>query len=81
MIGQDESDRILGIARLVAQVDAMMRESGKLEGFDAAKWVAAWLDRPQSALGGRRPAELMDTAEGRDLVTDLVARIQSGAYS
>ena len=51
------------------------------EGFDAAKWVAAWLDRPQPALGGKRPAELMDTADGRSIVSDLVARMQSGAYT
>ena len=79
-LSQDESERVLGIARLVGQVDAMVRESGNSEGFDAAKWVAAWLDRPQPALGGRRPAELMDTADGRGLVADLVARMQSGAY-
>ena len=80
-LNQDESERVLGIARLVGQVDAMVRESGNPEGFDAAKWVAAWLDRPQPALGGRRPGELMDTADGRGLVADLVARMQSAAYA
>ena len=81
MLSQDESERVLGIARLVGQVDTMVKESGNPEGFDAAKWVAAWLDRPQPALGGGRPAELMDTADGRSIVSDLVARMQSGAYA
>ena len=80
-LSPDESERVLGIARLVGQVDAMVRESGNSEGFDAAKWVAAWLDRPQPALGGKRPADLMDTADGRGIVADLVARMQSGAYA
>ena len=80
-LSPDESERVLGIARLVGQVDAMVRESGNPEGFDAAKWVAAWLDRPQRALGGKRPADLMDTADGRGIVADLVARMQSGAYA
>ena len=81
VLSQDESERVLGIARLVGQVDTMVRESGNPAGFDAAKWVAAWLDRPQPALGGKRPGELMDTADGRSIVSDLVARMQSGAYA
>jgi putative toxin-antitoxin system antitoxin component (TIGR02293 family) len=81
VLSQDESERVLGIARLVGQVDQVVKESGNLEGFDAAKWVAAWLDQPQPALGGKRPAELMDTADGRGIVSDLVARMQSGAYA
>lgn len=81
VLNQDESERVLGIARLVGQVDQMVKESGNPAGFDAAKWVAAWLDRPQPALGGKRPAELMDTADGRSIVSDLIARMQSGAYA
>jgi uncharacterized protein (DUF2384 family) len=52
-----------------------------VEGFSAARWVAEWLQRPHPALGGRRPGELMDTADGRELLTDLLARQQSGAYT
>ena len=80
-LNQDESERVLGIARLVGQVSTVVKESGNPAGFDAARWVAAWLDRPLQALGGRRPAELMDTADGRGIVSDLVARMQSGAYA
>jgi len=81
VLNQDESERVLGIARLVGQVSTVVQESGNPEGFDAAKWVAAWLDRPLQALGGKRPAELMDTADGRGIVSDLVARMQSGVYA
>jgi len=77
----DESERLLGIARLVGQVEQMVRESGEAEGFDAARWVAGWLETPLEALGGSPPAALMDTAEGRRLVSDLLAQIQSGAYA
>lgn len=79
----DESSRVLGIARLVGQVETMVSESGGDEagGFNAAHWVAAWLEQPLPALGGRRPAELMDTAEGQSVVADTVARMQSGAYA
>lgn len=80
-LNQDDSERVLGILSLIGQVERIVKESGEPEGFDAGKWVAAWLERPQPALDGRRPAELMDSATGRQIVTDLVARIQSGAYS
>jgi putative toxin-antitoxin system antitoxin component (TIGR02293 family) len=80
-LSQDESERIVGIARLVGQVEQMVRESGDSEGFDAGPWVAAWLDRPLPALGGAQPGTLMDTAEGRQIVSDLLAQIQSGTFA
>lgn len=81
VLSQDESERALGIARLVGQVEKMVAESGEPQGFDAARWTAAWLDGPNAALGGRTPGELMDTADGRALVAGLVAQMQSGAYA
>jgi putative toxin-antitoxin system antitoxin component (TIGR02293 family) len=72
LLNQDESERVLAIARLVGQADSIVRESGTVEGFSAPEWVACWLQRPLVALGGRRPGELMDTADGRELVTDLL---------
>lgn len=77
----DESSRVLGMARLVGQVQAMVEESGQPAGFDAAEWVARWLEQPLPALGGQRPAELMDTPEGQTIVAQLVARMQSAAYA
>jgi len=75
-----EEARASGIASLVAQVQAMVEQSGNPEGFDAAKWVGRWIDRPLPALGGQRPAELMDTPDGRALVSNIVAGMQSGTY-
>jgi len=72
---------VLGMGRLVGQVQRMVEESGRPEGFDAAAWVARWMERPVPALAGRRPAELMDTAEGQALVANVLARAQSGAYA
>lgn len=80
-LNQDEGERVVGVARLVGQVDHLVRTSGNPKGFDAARWVAAWLQRPLPALGGTRPGALMDTAEGREIVSGLVAQIQSGAYA
>lgn len=80
-LSPDESERVLGLLRLVGQVEAIVGDAGRAEPFSAAGWLAAWLDRPLAALGGRRPAELMDTGEGRELLSNLLARMQSGAYA
>lgn len=80
-LGRDESERALGVARLVGQVERMVRESGDPSGFDAAQWTARWLQQANAALGGRTPGEFMDTADGRELVAGLIAQMQSGAYA
>lgn len=80
-LSADESSRVLGMARLVGQVQAMVEESGQAQGFNAAEWVARWLEKPLPALGGQRPADLMDTPEGQGIVSQLVSRMQSGAYA
>lgn len=81
VLSQDESERALGVARLVGQVQEIVAESGQPDGFDAAAWTASWLEEPNTALGGRIPGEFMDTADGRALVAGLVAQMQSGAYA
>lgn len=68
------------IGNLITQIEAMVEQSGKPEGFDAARWVTNWIERPLAALGGQAPAELLHTDEGRELVSRLLATAQSGAY-
>ena len=77
----DESARVLGMARLVGQVQEMVTESGDPAGFDAASWVARWLQSPLPAFGGKRPAEFMDTADGQSLVSAMVRRYQESAIN
>jgi putative toxin-antitoxin system antitoxin component (TIGR02293 family) len=77
----DESARAIGLARLIGQVQSMVEESGHREPFDAAKWTAEWLETPLPALGGRAPAEYMDTDAGQAIVSNLLARMVSGAYA
>lgn len=80
LLNQDESERVMGIARLVGQAQNLVRESGEPENFDAGPWVGAWLQRPLPALGGKSPSDFMDTMDGRALVSDLLSQQQSGAY-
>ena len=80
-LGPDESERVIGIARLIGQVHQIVTDSGDSAGFSPARWVAGWLSRPLPALGGRQPSAFMDTAEGREIVAGLIAQTQSAAYA
>ncbi len=80
-LSAEQSERVLGLERLVGQVEEMVRQSGNTEGFDAGRWVGEWLQRSLPALGGKKPAEFMDTMAGQDLISKLLAQSQSGAYA
>lgn len=68
--------KLLGIAQ--ALVDNSTAEAAR--GFDAAQWLGQWLERPQQALGGEKPADMLDTPTGIDVVSRLLGSIASGAY-
>lgn len=80
ILNQDESERVMGIARLVGQAQSLVRDSGEGGDFDAGQWVGDWLERPLPALGGKLPREFMDTVDGREIVSDLLSQQQSGTY-
>jgi len=85
-LSQAESERVIGFARLVGQVEAMVEEAGVEEAggaadFDAQEWLARWLTTPVPALGGARPIDLMGTMEGQGLVSQTLAQMSSGAYA
>lgn len=81
VLAPDASERFLGLAKLIGQVQAMVEESGDGDGFDAKAWTARWLKEPLPAFGGAAPIEMMDTMEGQALVSAVLARMQSGAYA
>lgn len=77
----DQAERVLGLVRLIGQVEAMVVQSGQADGFDPPRWTGQWLQQPTPALGGRCPAEFSDTILGQELLSALLARMQSGAYA
>jgi putative toxin-antitoxin system antitoxin component (TIGR02293 family) len=72
----------LGLARLLAIAQGIVENStaAGAKDFDVAKWLGHWIERPQPALGGRKPADLIGTPTGLDMVTRLLGAIESGAY-
>jgi len=77
---RDASEKVLGLATLIGQVETLVREQGEPKGFDAARWFHAWIEEPVPALGGRKPAELLDTKEGQQIVSGLIDAIRAGVY-
>lgn len=68
--------KLLSIAQDIVQDST----SPEAEGFDTAKWLAHWLEQPQPALGGRKPADFLDTPTGVEIVAQLLGAVRSGAY-
>lgn len=67
---------LLGIARDIVDDSA---DPGARE-FDAARWLGQWIEQPQAALGGQKPADLLDTPTGLNVVARLLGALASGAY-
>lgn len=67
--------RLLGIAQSI--VDS---STADVRDFDVAKWLGQWIERPQPALGGKKPAELLDTPTGVEIVSRVLGAVESGAY-
>lgn len=60
-----------------AQIEA---QEDSPPGFDIDLWLQEWLHRPQPALGGIRPAELLSTDAGIESVRRALGATLSGSY-
>jgi len=83
-LSREDSEKVVGMAKLIGQVETMLAESGDpglTPGFDAARWLTHWMEEPIPALGGATPADYMDTIEGQEMISKLLAMMQTGAYA
>ena len=65
----DESDRLYRLARIAALAVSVLGSEAK---------VVAWLRRPNRALGGETPIEMLDTDVGSRQVEDVLGRLEHG---
>lgn len=77
----DQGLRLLWMARLIGQAQEIVDHGGKSAGFNAPAWMGTWLQAPHPALGGVTPGDYLDRPDGPQTVSDLLARLESGAYS
>ncbi len=68
--------KLLGIAQDIVE-DSTAADA---KDFDTVKWLGQWIERPQPALGGRKPADYLDTPNGVEIVAQLLGAIHSAAY-
>lgn len=76
-----QAERVIGMQRLIGQVQALIAESSVVQKFDAGRWLGKWIDQPLPALGGRRPAEYLGDSAGREWVSQLLRQIQAGVFA
>lgn len=67
-----ESDRLYRLARVAAQA---------VQIFGSEDSAARWLRRPNRALNGEAPLQLLDTEVGIRQVEDVLGRLEYGAIS
>lgn len=80
-LDQNQGLRLLWMARLIGQAQEMVDRAAMVTDFEAVPWMGAWLQASHPALGGERPGNYLCRPDGPQAVSDLLARMESGAYS
>ena len=72
----------VGFARLLVQAQEIVADSTAPEAasFDTTAWLEHWIQRPQPALGGRKPIELLDSEGGFESVARVLGACASGSF-
>lgn len=70
------------VARLMDIAQSILAESTDPAAAqtDANEWLGRWLETPQPALAGKKPADLLDTPTGADVVARALGAMLSGAF-
>ena len=68
----EESAKLLRLARVAWRAADV---------FEKSELALDWLKRPNRALGGARPLDLLDTDIGAENVLDVLGRIEHGVFS
>ena len=74
LLSPDESERLMGLQRLIGQVEVVVRDCGDGSSFEAGRWLANWLQRrygvavdpaKQSDPAAHKPGRSRGQATGR----------------
>jgi len=82
LIGGSAAATATAIVKLMGMAQRIVDESTspQANGFDVHKWFGAWIELPQPALDGMKPADLLDTPSGVEAVARVLGALESGAY-
>lgn len=69
------------IEEVKRELQAILDAQGDVPaGFNIDAWLQEWLQRPQPALGGRRPTDLLASETGIESVRRTLGSTVSGSY-
>lgn len=71
-LSAEESDRLVRLARVAAAAEDVLEDQDN---------AGRWLQKPNRALGGTIPLDLLGTDLGADQVETILVRIDYGVYS
>lgn len=73
---------VLGLARLLGIAKDIVSNSTAPQAntFNVGRWLGEWVRRPQPALGGQRPIDVLGTSTGVAAVVRVLGAIESGSY-
>lgn len=82
LVGGAGGQRALAMVRLLGLAQDLVSQSRApgAAGFDTSEWLGEWIETPQPALGGRKPADLLDTPTGFEIVSRTLGALESGSY-
>jgi Protein of unknown function (DUF2384). len=82
LIGGAAALSLMDMFDLVNTIEDMVQRdpAAGAESFNAEEWVGEWIQKPNPALGGQRPADLWDTPAGRDAVLRVVGAAREGVF-
>lgn len=79
-LNKEASSRVLGIQRLIGQVQYMVNNYGDPKDFNAAQWFNDWANEPNPSLNGVAPMEYLDTDAGVEMIANLLNSMLYGNY-
>jgi hypothetical protein len=69
-----EGELVLGIAKLIGQLQVMVEEYGDPEGFNPATWLISWVQAPLPAIRDEKPAKYLRSINGQQFLSTMMAK-------
>ena len=81
LLNIEQSEKVFALRKLFLKLDDMLPKKREPGSPTVCAMLMEWLEAPMPALNGRAPFDLMDTADGRNMVLNLLEKIEAGVYA